>query len=228
VPYPHSVAPADLDGDGDLDLAVASSNPSSAQEEALTCLDSTGAGCAERVAQEVRALGKGGRHMKEGILAAGAAALLALALAGQGSEKGLGDARAPAPRLYRVIVPVEDIERAAGFYEELLGIAGKRVSGGRHYLDCGGVILALYQPSGDGDEGKALPLPDYVYFAVADLEAVFERAKRLGGLSSETGDGDLPMGEIATRPWRERSFYMRDPFGTPLCFVDERTLFTGR
>ena len=42
------------------------------------------------------------------------------------------------------------------------------------------------------------------------------------------GDGDLPMGEIAVRPWRERSFYMHDPFGNPLCFVDEKTLFTGR
>jgi hypothetical protein len=51
--------------------------------------------------------------MKKGILAAGAAALLALALAGQGSDRGLGDVRTPAPRLYRVIVPVPDIERAA-------------------------------------------------------------------------------------------------------------------
>jgi hypothetical protein len=35
------------------------------------------------------------------------------------------------------------------------------------------------------------------------------------------------MGEIARRPWGERSFYMRDPFGNPLCFVDEGTLFTS-
>jgi hypothetical protein len=33
------------------------------------------------------------------------------------------------------------------------------------------------------------------------------------------------MGEIATRPWGQRSFYMRDPFGNPLCFVDETTIF---
>ena len=30
-----------------------------------------------------------------------------------------------------------------------------------------------------------------------------------------------------TRPWGERSFYLRDPFGNPLCFVDAATLFTG-
>lgn len=134
----------------------------------------------------------------------------------------------PRPHLYRVIVPVPDIERGIEFYTELLGIEGETVSPGRHYFDCGGVILALYEPEGDGDAGIAQPLPDHVYFAVPDLENVFARAQRLGGLSTETGDGGLPMGEIAVRPWRERSFYLRDPFGSPLCFVDEKTVFTGR
>jgi hypothetical protein len=36
------------------------------------------------------------------------------------------------------------------------------------------------------------------------------------------------MGAIARRPWGERSFYMRDPFGNPLCFVDEASLFTAQ
>jgi hypothetical protein len=36
------------------------------------------------------------------------------------------------------------------------------------------------------------------------------------------------MGAVAERPWGERSFYMRDPAGNPLCFVDASTLFTGR
>lgn len=166
------------------------------------------------------------------------AAFLAVSLAGwglasaagqEGAAPGAAAAAAPAvPRLYRVIVPVADLERAAKFYGELLGTPGKRVSGGRHYLDCGGVILALYQPSGDGDQEAPRPLPEHIYFAVADLEALFLRAEKLGGLSPETGDGGLPMGRIAMRPWRERSFYMQDPFGTPLCFVDEKTLFTGR
>ena len=66
-----------------------------------------------------------------------------------------------------------------------------------------------------------------MYFAVDDLDDVYERAKRLGGLSAEIGDGQLPMGQIAVRPWGERSFYMSDPFGNPLCFVDARTVFSG-
>jgi hypothetical protein len=66
-----------------------------------------------------------------------------------------------------------------------------------------------------------------VYFAVDDLDDAYRRAERLGGLSTEIGDGNLPMGQIARRPWGERSFYMSDPFGNPLCFVDATTLFTA-
>jgi len=131
-------------------------------------------------------------------------------------------------RLFRVITPVQDIERAAKFYTDLLGLEGMRVSPGRHYFDCGGVILALYDPKADGDAALPRPNFEHLYFAVANLDAVYQRAERLGGLSAATGDGNLPMGKIATRPWGERSFYMHDPFGNPLCFVDETTLFTSK
>jgi hypothetical protein len=47
-------------------------------------------------------------------------------------------------------------------------------------------------------------------------------------LSEEVGDGQLPMGRIERRPWGERSFYVHDPFGNPLCFVDSSTIFLGR
>ncbi len=63
------------------------------------------------------------------------------------------------------------------------------------------------------------PNPDHIYFAVPDLEIVFARAKDAGcAWLADT---------IATRPWGERSFYARDPFDNPICFVDESTLFTG-
>jgi catechol 2,3-dioxygenase-like lactoylglutathione lyase family enzyme len=132
------------------------------------------------------------------------------------------------PRVFRVILPVAEIDSAARFYAELLGQPGARVSGGRHYFSCGDVTLALYSPKGDGDRREPRPNWDHVYFAVDDLEAVYRRAQTLGGLSTEVGDGRLPMGEIGTRPWGERSFYLFDPFGNPLCFVDSTTVFTGR
>ena len=129
-------------------------------------------------------------------------------------------------RLFRVILPVDDIEASARFYSTLLDDAGMRVSGGRHYFDCGGVVLALYEPRADGDTRTPRPNFDHVYLAVNDLQAVFDRARNAGGLSAEVGDGGLKMGEIARRPWGEVSFYLHDPSGNPLCFVDASTLFT--
>jgi catechol 2,3-dioxygenase-like lactoylglutathione lyase family enzyme len=150
-----------------------------------------------------------------------AAALAALAVAGSPIVSA-----AAAPRIFRVILPVSDVEAAAGFYAALLGQPGQRVSGGRHYFDAGGVVLALLDPRADGDEYDPRPNLEPVYFAVVDLEAVFARARALGGLFEESLAG-ASMGEIAVRPWGERSFYLRDPFGNPLCFVDAATLFTG-
>jgi catechol 2,3-dioxygenase-like lactoylglutathione lyase family enzyme len=130
-------------------------------------------------------------------------------------------------RLYRVILPVDDLDLAVWFYAALLAQPGTRVSPGRHYFACGGVTLALYSPRGDGDERDPRPNWEHIYFAVDDLEETYRRAEGLGGLSTDEGDGGLLMGRIATRPWGERSFYLRDPFGNPLCFVDAGTLFTG-
>jgi catechol 2,3-dioxygenase-like lactoylglutathione lyase family enzyme len=130
-------------------------------------------------------------------------------------------------RLYRVIMPVAELEPAQQFYASLFAQPGTRVSPGRHYFRCGDVTLAVYSAAADGDALTLRPNIEHVYFAVDDLDAVFQRAEQLGGLSAETGDGGLPMGRVATRPWGERSFYMRDPFGNPLCFVDASTVFTG-
>jgi len=124
-------------------------------------------------------------------------------------------------------MPASNIDVSARFYSALLGTPGFRVSAGRHYFDCGGVILAVYDPLSDGDAEPLRHNPEHVYFAVPDLDAVFARAQRLGGLSSAVGDGGLPMGEIARRPWGEVSFYLDDPAGNPLCFVDEASVFRG-
>jgi hypothetical protein len=39
---------------------------------------------------------------------------------------------------------------------------------------------------------------------------------------------DARGGGIVVRPWGERSFYVVDPWGNPLCFVEEGTVYTGR
>ncbi len=122
------------------------------------------------------------------------------------------------PTIFRVILPVNDIEKAQAFYTSLLGIEGKRVSPGRHYFRCGGTILACFDPRSDGDNFDLPPNPDHIYFSVKNLNAVFKRAQVLGAII---------LDEIGTRPWGETSFYLKDPFGNKICFVQEETVFTG-
>ena len=129
--------------------------------------------------------------------------------------------------LSRVILPVTDIERAARFYAHVPGIEGRRVSPGHHYFDCGGTILACFDPRADGDDQDPRPNPEWLYFAVDDLEAGHEAARRAGAtLPRDEIHGD-PAGSIARRPWGERSFYAEDPFGNKICFVDHDTTFRG-
>lgn len=134
-----------------------------------------------------------------------------------------------APTLYRIILQVDNLDQAEEFYGKLLGDRGRRIPrGSRHYIDCGPVILALVDVNGENIPGlKPKPLPDYIYFAVDDAEAFHERARELNCLSTEDVHGDS-AGDLVKRPWGERSFYVHDPWGNGLCFVDETTLFTGK
>lgn len=127
--------------------------------------------------------------------------------------------------LYRVILPVSDIDAAARFYATVLGEPGERVSGGRHYFgqQCSGAILACYDPRADGDAKRYgtnwcnHPL-QYVYFSTNNLDAV-----RAACLASGAKD----VTEIAEMPWGETMFYALDPFGNPISFVRAGTEFTG-
>jgi catechol 2,3-dioxygenase-like lactoylglutathione lyase family enzyme len=133
------------------------------------------------------------------------------------------------PHLYRVILPVGDIERAAAFYAAVLGAPGRRVSPGRHYFDCEGTILACFDPQADGDGYAAKPNAEPLYFAVSDLRATYDACR---GAGARFAEGSPPavgaLGQIARRPWGEESFYASDPFGNPICFVSRGSVFTGQ
>ena len=131
-------------------------------------------------------------------------------------------------RIFRILIPVADIERAVLFYSTVLAHEGQRVSSGRHYFNCGGITLACFDPIADGDEYEAKPNPEPMYLAVPDLQATFAACAKAGAtFLEESPPGVGPLGEIAKRPWGEESFYIHDPFGNPLCFVSEDTVFTG-
>jgi catechol 2,3-dioxygenase-like lactoylglutathione lyase family enzyme len=120
-------------------------------------------------------------------------------------------------RIFRVVVPVRDLDQARRFYARLLGSQGRAIEG-RHYFDCGPVILAAV-------ESHAPPNAEAIYFSVSDLEQVHARAQELGCLAAGEKHDDA-AGEMIVRPWGERSFYAHDPFGNQLCFVQAGTEFT--
>ena len=128
--------------------------------------------------------------------------------------------------LFRVILPVADIEGAAKFYSSVLGLAGERVSPGRHYFaskETAGVVLACYSPREDGDATEHgdswTPHPfQYLYFSAEDLHSARDRCLSAGA----TGVTDIePM------PWGETLFYAVDPYGNPISFVQAGTEFMG-
>jgi catechol 2,3-dioxygenase-like lactoylglutathione lyase family enzyme len=125
--------------------------------------------------------------------------------------------------LFRVILPVADIESAAQFYSTLLGgPPGERVTPGRHYFDCHGTLLACWDAVADGDPAFPGPNPGTVYLATVEpLSSVRTRVLTAGAIPDEQ------RGEIARQPWGERSFYARDPWGNRFCIVEQGTEYRG-
>lgn len=124
-------------------------------------------------------------------------------------------------RLYRIILPVHDINASVKFYSFVFEAAGERVSPGRHYFNCGGTVLAVYSPEADGDDaglGWSYHENQYLYFSVSDLPAYQDRI--------ETAGGQI-LTHIEKMPWGEELFYALDPEKTRLSFVDAKTIFTG-
>ena len=124
-------------------------------------------------------------------------------------------------KLYRVILPVKNIEEAAKFYSTIFKTPGERVSPGRHYFDCGGTILVCYDPTADGDkmgQGWLMHKNQYLYFAVDDIEETYRLLQKTAAIIE---------GDIEKMPWGEIIFYARDPFGNPISFVDNKIIFTG-
>lgn len=148
--------------------------------------------------------------------------LLARATLTLEEQRIAGEARGDgpsAPRLFRVIMPASDLERSVAFYAHVIAQPGERVAPARHYFRCGDVILAIVDPRGEHPDATVRPNPDNIYFTAPDLMAQHERVKEAGASWVED--------RVRKRDWGERSFYARDPDGNPLCFIEERTAFSG-
>jgi len=127
------------------------------------------------------------------------------------------------PVLFRLNVEVGNLDQAAEFYTELLGVTGRKQAGSRCYFTCGAVTLQVVDVS---SVREPHPAAKALYFTVNDLDAIFARAKALHCLSEEDVHG-APGGGIVVRPWGERSFYAEDRWQNPLCFVEAGTIYPG-
>jgi catechol 2,3-dioxygenase-like lactoylglutathione lyase family enzyme len=80
-------------------------------------------------------------------------------------------------RLGQIAVNTKDVERAASFYEDQLGLKLLfKAPPGLAFFDCGGVRLMLQRP-----EKPEFDHPSSVlYFAVPDIQAAFGKLKESG------------------------------------------------
>jgi methylmalonyl-CoA/ethylmalonyl-CoA epimerase len=80
-------------------------------------------------------------------------------------------------RVGQIAVNAHDVERAATFYQETLGLKLLFKAGpGLAFFDCGGVRLMLTLP----EKPEFDHLSSILYFAVADIQAAYARMKEKG------------------------------------------------
>jgi predicted enzyme related to lactoylglutathione lyase len=80
----------------------------------------------------------------------------------------------------QILVPVTDVDRAAAFYEDVLGLPLLFKYPGNAFFDADGVRIYLAKPAEPGFDGAAT-----IYFRVDDVTAVFERLVARGATIRE-------------------------------------------
>ena len=115
-------------------------------------------------------------------------------------------------KLYRVTLPVTNIDEATRFYRALLSHDGERMSAGWHYFDCDGVLLACYDARAEDDPAPPAPHTAPVFLSTDELLAQLRQRALAHG-------GRLIGEEISTLPTGEEGLTLQDPFGNALCLV---------
>ncbi len=123
-------------------------------------------------------------------------------------------------QVFRVVLPCHPIQEALAFYEPIFGITAKKVSDGRYYFMLGSVVLVCYDSIADGDGYRVSSNPEHIYITTSDIYETYERVKNQSPL--------VISPQIQKMPWGERSFYLIDPFGNKICFVEQGTEFYGK
>ena len=126
------------------------------------------------------------------------------------------------PQLIRLNVEVADLDAAISFYTDLFRVRGRKQPGTD--ATCGPVTLQVLDVSSNG---QPHPAAKALSFTVENLEAAFDRAKALSCLSRKVSARvHRQVASSCARGASDR-FYAEDPWGKPLCFVEEGTVYTG-
>jgi predicted enzyme related to lactoylglutathione lyase len=115
----------------------------------------------------------------------------------------------------QVIFAVEDVARAAAFYDEAFGWPRNPLVDFRNYVEYllpEGGALGIYQRRGFAGEVGAEPFAAdadhvsqaYVYFRVDDVDATSAAIEAAGG---------RPLSPLAERAWGEQAGWFADPDG---------------
>ena len=105
--------------------------------------------------------------------------------------------------LQTIVLFVSDVERAARFYRDRLGLEEVYESDGRLALQCGPTRLLLH-PTEDPARGVSNV---ELYFQVDDVDAAVSRLR---------ADGVGVLVEPTDEPWGERNAGILDPDGYPI------------
>lgn len=111
-----------------------------------------------------------------------------------------------------VVLVVDELDRSVVFYTDVLGLTLSHRSGPYAQFDTGTTRLSLYERAAMGEtlglESVGTPDPAApafeIGFKVDDVDAAF------GALVAA---GATPAVEPTTRPWGQRTAYLRDPDG---------------
>jgi catechol 2,3-dioxygenase-like lactoylglutathione lyase family enzyme len=110
-----------------------------------------------------------------------------------------------------VVLIVDDLDKALGFYTEVLGLRLGHRSGEFAQLDTGATRLSFYtreamaKTIGSTLQPPAQDAPGFeIGFKVPDVDAAFTEL---------VTEGASPVTSPTTRPWGQRTAYIRDPDG---------------
>jgi predicted enzyme related to lactoylglutathione lyase len=120
--------------------------------------------------------------------------------------------------IMQILVPVTDVDRAAEFYERVLGLPLLFKYPGNAFFDADGVRIYLAQPTEADFDGRAS-----IYFRVADVTGTLERLEARGAKVREQ-----PEIVFSTDDYDLWLAFVQDPDGNNIGLMREAPKGTER